>query len=68
MSVKKISRPAPVRLLSVAELSELLQIPVQTIYRWSYRGEGPTSIRVGRYLRYDPSDVAEWVEGRKAIS
>ena len=53
------------RLLSVGELAEMLQVPVSTIYQWSYRGEGPRAIRLGRYLRFDPADVARWVESRK---
>jgi excisionase family DNA binding protein len=61
------SRVVP-KLLSVPELAELLQVPVGTIYRWRHRGEGPEPIRVGRLLRYDPADVAAWLEGRKVTS
>jgi excisionase family DNA binding protein len=56
----------PVRLLSVQEVAELLQVPVKTIYQWRYRGEGPRPMRLGKYLRFDPTDVANWIEGRKA--
>ncbi len=59
---------APDRLLSAAELSELLQVPVRTLYHWRLHGEGPKPIRVGRYLRYDPADVARWLKVRKAAS
>lgn len=55
-------------LLSVEELSAVLQVPVKTLYQWRFRGEGPKPIRVGRYLRYDPTDVATWVEARKAAT
>jgi len=58
----------PVRLLSVDELAELLQVPVKTIYRWRHRGEGPDPIRVGRHLRFDPADVKRWLDARKAAS
>ena len=61
------SRVVP-QLLSVPELAKLLQVPVATIYRWRYRGEGPEPIRVGRHLRYDPADVAAWLEGQKVAS
>lgn len=57
-----------VRLLSVEEVAELLQVPVATIYRWRFRGSGPAGIRVGRYLRFDPKDLAAWLEERKARS
>lgn len=53
-------------LLSVQDLSGMLQVPVRTLYFWRYRGEGPRAIRVGRFLRYDPEEVALWVDGRKA--
>jgi excisionase family DNA binding protein len=58
---------APVRLLSVQEVAHLLQVPVATLYRWRFRREGPATMRIGRYLRYDPADVARWIETRKAV-
>lgn len=58
----------PTRLLSVEEVADWLQVPVATIYQWRYRGEGPLAIRVGRYLRFDPSDVSLWLKNRKAMS
>ena len=64
-----VSLPAlPVRLLSVREVAELLQVPVKTIYQWRSQGDGPAPIKVGRHLRFDPEDVALWIEGRKAQS
>lgn len=56
------------RLLSVEELGELLQVPVATIYQWRYRGEGPEAIRIGRYLRFDPKDVQQWIDDRKMVT
>jgi predicted DNA-binding transcriptional regulator AlpA len=46
-------------------VAELLQVPVQTVYAWRFQRRGPTPMRIGRYLRYDPADVARWVESRK---
>ncbi len=56
------------RLLSVRDLSEMLQVPVGTIYQWRHRGAGPIPIRIGGHLRFDPVDVARWLEDRKAAS
>lgn len=64
MKTKEVS--GPVRLLSVQDVAGLLQVPVGTVYQWRCRGEGPTSMRVGRYVRFDPRDVARWLEDRKA--
>ena len=58
----------PGRLLSVQEVAELLQVPVKTIYQWRHRGGGPRPMRLGKYLRFDPVDVATWIEARKAFS
>jgi hypothetical protein len=33
------------RLMSLADLSEMLGIPINTLYRWRVRGEGPTGYR-----------------------
>jgi excisionase family DNA binding protein len=56
------------QLLSVQQLSDLLQVPVGTIYQWRFRREGPPSIRVGRFLRFDPEDVHRWLQERKAAA
>jgi excisionase family DNA binding protein len=61
-------RAVPVRLLSTIEVAELLQVPVKTIYEWRLRGQGPRSVRVGRHLRFDPSDLCRWIEDRKSGS
>ena len=58
----------PGRLLSVLEVADLLQVPVKTIYDWRYRGEGPRPMRLGKYLRFDPADVAVWIDARKGQS
>jgi excisionase family DNA binding protein len=54
------------RLLSVQELADFLQIQVKTIYEWNHRGTGPTPFRVGGRLRFDPADVAMWLESSKS--
>ncbi len=64
----KIMPTVPDRLLSVRDLSELLQVPVKTLYQWRHRREGPQPMRIGRYLRYDPADVAQWLKIQKAVS
>jgi excisionase family DNA binding protein len=64
-SVKTKETAPPVRLLSVDELAASLQVPVATVYRWRYRGEGPRSMRVGRHVRFDPADVARWLDELK---
>ncbi|MEU2631408.1 helix-turn-helix domain-containing protein, partial [Kitasatospora sp. NPDC007106] len=37
------------------------EVPLETIYQWRRKRTGPPGFRVGRYLRYDPAEVAQWV-------
>jgi predicted DNA-binding transcriptional regulator AlpA len=47
------------------ELSEFLgDIPLDTLYYWRHRGEGPPALKVGRHLRYRPEDVRRWLDSR----
>ena len=50
-------------LWSVHDVSEFLQVPVQTLYSWRTQGSGPPARRIGKYLRYRPDDVIRWVDG-----
>ncbi len=50
------------RLLSVTQLAELLGVPVPTLYKWRSQGQGPASLKVGRYVRYRPADVQAWLD------
>ena len=50
------------RLMTPAEVSEMLGIPINTLYRWRVRGEGPTGYRLGRHVRYRRSTVEAWLE------
>jgi len=52
------------RLLTIVELSEMLGIPVDTLYGWRHRGEGPQGYRIGRHVRYRRAAVEAWLEGR----
>ena len=49
------------RLWSVEETAFYLGVPKATLYRWRCLGVGPAAARVGKYLRYDPAEVAAWV-------
>lgn len=50
------------RLMTLADLSEMLGVPVNTIYGWRSRGEGPPGYRVGRHVRYRRAAVDAWLE------
>jgi excisionase family DNA binding protein len=52
------------RLMTMAEVSDLLRIPVSTLYGWRHRGEGPAGYRIGRHVRYRRAEVEAWIETR----
>jgi predicted DNA-binding transcriptional regulator AlpA len=48
-------------LITTAELAAFLSLPVKTLRDWRYTGVGPRALRVGRHLRYEPSEVRRWL-------
>jgi excisionase family DNA binding protein len=52
-------------LLTTQQVADYLGVPIATIYRWRYVGSGPPAIKVGRHLRVDPVDLADWVDERR---
>ncbi len=56
----------PKRLLNPSEMAKVLCVPVSWIYRQTMITE-PGSIpviRVGKYLRFEPDAVIEWLKKR----
>src|SRR5215207_7857644 len=47
------------RLLTITDLSEMLGVPVDTL--WRHRGEGPAGYRIGRHVRYRRATVEGWL-------
>lgn len=48
-------------LIGIEELTEYLDLPVKTLYKWRQEGVAPASVRVGRHVRYFVSDVQDWL-------
>jgi len=54
------------QLLSPKALAALLGLAEQTIYnRHSLGGDLPPAIKLGRALRFRPTDVVAWLEGHR---
>jgi excisionase family DNA binding protein len=52
------------RLMSITDLSEMLGVPIHTLYRWRHKGEGPVGYRIGRHVKYRRATVEAWLETR----
>jgi len=50
------------RLMTLPELAEMLGVPIETLYGWRHRGEGPVGYRIGRHVRYRRAVVEQWLE------
>jgi excisionase family DNA binding protein len=53
-------------LWTVEDVATYLRVPVRTVYTWRTQGGGPPGRRVGKYVRFDPSDVVAWFENNGA--
>ena len=49
-------------LLTIAEVADLVRVPVATLRYWRHLGTGPKSFRVGRSVRYWRTEVLLWLE------
>lgn len=55
------------RLLTMAEVTEILGISHMTLYRWRKAGRFPEPVRVGpNSVRWPASVVEEWIDARPA--
>ena len=48
------------RLLTAVEVAALLAVPTSWVYRAAREGEIP-SVTLGRYVRFAPGDIADWI-------
>ncbi|MEV7705348.1 helix-turn-helix domain-containing protein [Mesorhizobium sp. B2-3-3] len=51
-------------LMSAEELADFLGVPLNTVYIWNHRHQGPRAHKVGRYLRYRWPEVEAWLEAQ----
>lgn len=48
-------------LWSPRDVAELIGVSTGTLRSWRERGDGPQWLRVGKLIKYAPSDVEAWV-------
>ena len=51
-------------LLTVAEVADVLRVPIATLRYWRHLGTGPRSFRVGRGVRYWRNEVTSWLQSQ----
>lgn len=66
--------PDPIQTIAVpvlvtpAECAAILKVTPDVLARWRTKGHGPAFRRVGRLIRYEISDVTDWLEGQRRAS
>jgi excisionase family DNA binding protein len=53
------------KLLSTKEVAEILGVPYRTLLDWRPE-ERPPAARIGKHLRFRPSDLEAWVDKKKS--
>ena len=56
------------QLLTEIEVAKLLSIRPTTLRRWRWLGRGPSFVKVGAAVRYDPNDVSAFIEAGRRTS
>lgn len=59
------SSEEPDRLLSIDDVSKMLQLPVQSIYKQRSLGTFCPAYKIGRHLRWRRGELLDWLETRK---
>ena len=56
------------RLLVTKEAARRLGLSPQTLARWRVQGKGPTFLKIGRSVRYEPHAIDAFIAGRARTS
>jgi excisionase family DNA binding protein len=51
--------------MTLEDISQDLRVPVQTLYQWRMRREGPPAHKVGRLVRVRRVDYEAWLASRR---
>jgi predicted DNA-binding transcriptional regulator AlpA len=52
-------------LMEIEEVACYLRVPVATVRKWNHLGTGPRPLKIGRYVRYEPAAVRQWLDSRR---
>ncbi len=52
-------------LLTAEEVAEITGLSIDTLAQWRSQKRGIPYLKIGRAVRYDPSDVQQYLEGCK---
>ncbi|TDN42561.1 hypothetical protein EDF64_11136 [Curtobacterium flaccumfaciens] len=50
------------------QLSQFIEVSVQTLARWKVEGRGPRVTKIGQAVRYRKADVLSWLDSLSEAS
>ncbi|WP_200942435.1 MULTISPECIES: helix-turn-helix transcriptional regulator [unclassified Microbacterium] len=50
--------------MTIEQVADVLQVPVDTVYAWRSKQYGPPAFKVGKYLRWKPEVVEAWIDAQ----
>jgi excisionase family DNA binding protein len=50
------------RLLTTKEAADYFRIQPNTIEQWRVKGQGPKFVKIGRCIRYRPTDIKDYLD------
>ena len=53
------------KLMTIQELSAVINVKVKTIYDWTYKKQIPY-IKLGRLVRFDQDEIEKWMKEKYA--
>ena len=51
-------------LITIAEVADVVRVPIATLRYWRHLGTGPRSFRIGRGVRYWHNEVTTWLQSQ----
>ena len=63
-----MSQSTEARLINEHEAADYLAVRVATLRRWRWAGRGPCFVKIGSAVRYDPQDLAAFIDAGRRTS
>ena len=55
-------------LLTPEQVSETLQIPINTLKQWRFQKKGPRYFKLGKAVRYSFTDIADYIAANENLN
>jgi excisionase family DNA binding protein len=64
----EVTESKPKLWLSIEELAERLDLPVDTLWKFRAKGTAPRGVKMGKRVRFHVADIEAWEQERREAS